>query len=173
LMDVQHFTRKKMSGTGRTPSSIQSTNRKTLKTFIDENDKLLTAIGVMGALAALFTTLKNGEYLAFLAFLLLYILDYQLVVLIPRIRDSSISLVVFQAFFQAFLGAIGVYIVQQYPKYLIIVIPPVSGSVLVGGFVLLRRKYSRKISALVAGALFAILMLIYYIAIVFFHLSFS
>ena len=56
-----------MSETKQTPVS---TTRKstTLKEFIDDNDKLLTAIGVMGALAAFFSTVKNGEYLAFLSF---------------------------------------------------------------------------------------------------------
>ncbi len=162
-----------MPETGKTPSPVQPANRKTLKAFIDENDKLFTAIGVMGALAALFTTIKNGEYLAFLSFLLLLILDYQLILLIPKIKNSSVSLVVFQGVFQAFVSAIFAYIVQQYPKYLILVIPSLDGLVLVGGFVLLRRKYSRRISALVAGALFVGLMLIYYIAILFFHLSFS
>jgi hypothetical protein len=124
-----------------------------LKTFIDENDKLLTAIGLLGGLAALFTTIKNDEYFSFLSFLLLFILDLQLLMLIPKVRDSSVSLVVFQVVFQVFLSAIGGYIIQQYPKYLILIIPSVNGLVLVGGFILLRRKYSRKVSLFVAGTL--------------------
>jgi hypothetical protein len=44
----------------------------------------------MGALAALFTTLKNGEYLAFLAFLLLYMLDYQKTMRGLKTKDTAI-----------------------------------------------------------------------------------
>lgn len=163
-----------MSETATTPSSVQSTKRvkKTLKEFIDDNDKLLTAIGVMGALAALFTTMKNGEYVAFLSFLLLFILDFQLFMLIPKIGDSSISLLVFETVFQVFLGAIGAYVVQQYPKYLILIIPSVSGLLPIAGFLALRRRYNRKISALVAVVLFIILTLIYEILILFVHFSF-
>jgi hypothetical protein len=145
----------------------------TLKDFINENDKLFTAIGVMGALGAFFTTIKNGELLSFLSFLLLFILDVQLIMLIPKTRDSSASLVVFQVFFQIFLAAIGLYIIQQYPKYLILIIPSITGVATAGAYIILKRKHSRKTSALVAGALFVALTLIYPIAVIFFHLSFS
>ena len=88
---------------------------------------------------------------------------------IERARYSSVSLVVFEIIFQVFLGAIARYVVQRYPTYLVLVIPSANGFVLVLGFILLRRKYSRRISALIAGALFTILMLIYYIATLFFY----
>ena len=160
-----------MSETGKTPSPVQSTNRKTLKIFIDENDKLLTAIGVMGALAALFTTVKNGEYLAFLSFLLLLILDFQLIMLTPKIRDSAISLVVFEIVLQVFFIAILEYIIQQYPKYFVLFIQGGEGLVVVSGYYLLRRKYSRRTSVVVAGILYVTLTLIYLVAKIFLHIS--
>ena len=157
----------------KTQTLAQTTNQKSLKAFIDENDKLFTAIGVMGALATIFTTLKNGEYLAFLSFVLLYILDFQLFWLMPKIKNTAISLALFQVFFQALLGAIAAYVIQQYPKYFVLVIPTITGFASSAAFIFLRRKYSHKISILLTGTMFTILMLIYYIATLFFHVSFS
>lgn len=156
-----------MSETTQTSSPASISKRITIKEFIDENDKLFTAIGVMGALAALFTTLKNAEVLSLLSFILLLILDWQLIMVFPKMRDSSASLVFFEVFSQAFFGTIGAYIFQQYPKYLFLIIPSSSGLVVAGGFILLRRKYSRKISMLVAGVIFAFLMVVYFIALSF------
>jgi hypothetical protein len=151
----------------------QVTSKKSLKSFIDENDKMFTAIGVMGALAALFTTLKNGEYLAFLSFVLLYILDFQLLWSMPKIKDSSISLVLFEGFSQVLLGAIAVYVIQLYPKYFVLVIPTITGFMSAALYVFLRQKHSRKTAAIAAGIVFAVLMVVYYIATYFHHVSFQ
>ena len=125
----------------------------------------------MGALAALFTTVKNGQYVAFLAFLLLLILDFQLIMLTPKIRDSAPSLVVFYIVLQVFFGAILEYVILQYPKYFILLLQGGEGLVVVSGYYLLRRRYSCRTSMVVAVILYVALTLVYLIAATFFHIS--
>jgi hypothetical protein len=45
-------------------------------------------MGFMGVLAALFTTLTNGQYLAFLAFAMLLVLNVEHVISLRRAEDS-------------------------------------------------------------------------------------
>jgi len=66
-----------------------------LKEFIDENKKLLTAIGVMGALAALFTPLKNGEFVSFISFAMLIVLYAEFISSLFKVRGPNPNLVCF------------------------------------------------------------------------------
>jgi hypothetical protein len=98
-------------------SSPTPTKRTSLKEFINDNDKLFTAIGVMGALAALFTTLKNGQYIAFLSFAMLLVLNVELMINLHKTKGMSETLIIFQVFFESFIAAIAVFIFVTYPSY--------------------------------------------------------
>jgi hypothetical protein len=98
-------------------SSPAPPKRTTLKEFIDDNDKLLTAMGVMGALAALFTTVKDGQFLAFLAFAMLLVLDVELVHTFYKTRGGSETLIVFESLLEVFMVGIGEFMWMTYPTY--------------------------------------------------------
>ena len=99
---------------------IENQKRMTLKEFIDENDKLLAAMGVMGALAALFTPVKNGQYIAFLAFAMLLVLDVELVHTFykSRGRGWGETLILFETLLEFFIVGVGVFIAITYPSYM-------------------------------------------------------
>jgi hypothetical protein len=113
--------------------------RTTLKEFIDENDKLLTAMGVMGALAALFTTVKNGQYLAFLAFTMLLVLDVELVrsfYALYKIRGWGETLIIFDTLLEFLIGGVGLYVVTTYPFYSETVLTPLLLSIITAWLIL-------------------------------------
>jgi hypothetical protein len=84
-----------MSEIEKKPSPLPEKKRP-LKEFVDENDKLLTSIGVMGAIAAFFTTVTGGELIAFLSFALMLVLDVELVRLLYKKKDTSATFFAFQ-----------------------------------------------------------------------------
>jgi hypothetical protein len=98
---------------------LEPKGRITLKEFIDENDKLLAAMGVMGALAALFTKVQGGEYLASLAFMMLLILDVELVLSFYKSRGRGWSriLIIFETFLEFLIVGVGEFILRTYPAY--------------------------------------------------------
>ena len=149
------------------PSSPSTRNRLTLKAFINENDKLFTAIGVVGALGAFFTTLKNGEILAFLCFAMLLVLDLELLTSLLEIKGASETLIAFQILFQFFVAFIEFYLVQTYLTYVIYIFPaviPIAGIWL--SFPLTRKLKSRKIALIVSLALMIILYLAYFVYVI-------
>jgi hypothetical protein len=106
-----------MSETAQPSPAIKK--RITLKEFMDVNDKLVDAMGVMGVLAALFTTIKNAGFLAFLAFAMLLVLDVELVRLSFNLKHLSATLFAFLTLSQFFMGGIAgflvfIYIIQWY-----------------------------------------------------------
>lgn len=121
--------------------------RASLKDFIDENDTLLTAMGVMGALAALFTTVKNGQYLAFLSFAMLLVLDVELV------RSFYVNkgwggwgetLIVFEFLLEGFILGIGVFIFTTYPSHLPFLVGPVASVTSVWLLLKAKRRLNRR-----------------------------
>jgi hypothetical protein len=90
-----------------------------LKEFVDSNHNLLTAIGVMGALVALFTRLENSEYLTFFSFAMLLLLDWELWVSFPKSEEVGLSLWLFELFSQLFFFAVGFYILTVYGSLLV------------------------------------------------------
>lgn len=125
---------------------LETKKRVTLKEFINDNDKLITAIGVMGALAALFTTVKNAEILAFSAFTMLLVLDFELLMCSYRIRSQSETLIVFQGLFQIFLIFVGVFLANAYPNYIEWLLTPMIIGIAIGWLALRlgRRIKNRK-----------------------------
>jgi hypothetical protein len=91
--------------------------RVELKDFINDNDKLLASIGIMGALAAFFTTIKGGTFIAFLAFALMLVLDVELVRMHFKIVGVSMTMFAFEFLSQLLPSAIGVFLLQAYPLY--------------------------------------------------------
>lgn len=122
-------------------TQIPPTKKKVeLKAFINENDKLFTAIGVMGALAALFTQLKDAQYLSFTAFVLLLLMDWELFRSFPKSEEASITLTIFEMFSQIFLIGIGIYLYTAYPTIVLTYLPVILFGIFAGIFVLLNRK---------------------------------
>lgn len=164
-------------------TQIPSTRKRVaLKTFINENDKLFTAIGVMGALAALFTQLKDAQYLSFFAFVMLLLLDWELWTSFPKSEEASLTLTIFEMLSQIFLLGIGIYLYIAYPTFVMGLLPIILFGIFTGIFVLLNRRlktyaYVRRIapegkwySSLVRGLVAAgIIALILVLAIVVAH----
>jgi hypothetical protein len=107
-----------------------SIKKISLKDFINDNDKLFTAIGVVGALAALFTTIKDGQALSFFAFVLLVVLDLELWGAFPKSSKSSWNLQIFQIVSQILLISIAIYIWNDYRSF----VKPYLGLLIYGLF---------------------------------------
>jgi len=99
------------------PNPVPTLKKVTLKDFINDNDKLFTAIGVVGALAALFTTIKDGQALSFFAFVLLVVLDLELWGAFPKRTKLSWNLQIFQFVSQVLLFSIAIYIWNNYRSF--------------------------------------------------------
>jgi hypothetical protein len=129
-----------MSGTEKN-LNLEPKGRISLKEFIDANDKLLAAMGVMGALAALFTKVEGGEYLACLAFIMLLILDVELVLSFYKTRGRGWSqiLIIFETFLELLIGGVGLFVLRTYPAYLETQFLPLIASF--GACVLVARVY--------------------------------
>ena len=130
-----------MAETQKKPNSLPEKKRP-LKEFIDDNDKLLTSVGVMGAIAAFFTTVKGGELIAFLSFALMLVLDIELVRLLFKRTEMSATLTAFQFLSQAFPSAIGIFLIQTYPNYFISYFAPIVISL---ASISTQRFFSRRI----------------------------
>ena len=150
-----------MSETKQTPVS---TTRKsiTLKEFINENDKLLTAIGVMGALAAFFTTVNNGEYLAFLSFAMLLVLYSELYKSLFRVKNSEGTMYLFQYISMGFPVVVGIFMAETYTNYFKTYFLPLIITVAFSSLIpVLKRKFSRKTSLIIYTVVIIIFILAY------------
>jgi hypothetical protein len=120
----------------------------TLKEFIDDNEKLLTTMGVMGALAALFTTIPNAEYLAFLSFFMVIVLDIEVVRVFYKIRKTrrwSATLIMFETALELLVVGILVFVIMTYPSYIGVLLAFPLG-VLAGLYFYRRRRSKTKLS---------------------------
>lgn len=102
----------------KTPQPSSSLHEKmSLSEFIRQNDKLLTAMGVMGGLAAFFSTVKEGQYLAFLSFAMLLILNLEVFVNFYKNKPWGFTLIAFEGVLELFTGAVLRFMVITYPTY--------------------------------------------------------
>ena len=119
----------------------------TIRDFIDKNHRLFTVMGVFGGLAALFTRLENAEYLAFISFAILLLLDWELWITFPKSEEASSSLTVFEWFLQFFLFMIAIYIYSTYVsahmthKLVSTILPIILFGVFAGITVLIFQKF--------------------------------
>ena len=123
----------------------------TLKQFIEDNHNLFTTMGVFGGLAALFTRLENAEYLSFIAFAMLLLLDWELWRAFPKSEEATLTITIFEYFSQMFMFLIGAYICIAYMTYILPLLPTILASVLAAISILLFKrfelyKYVRKIA---------------------------
>jgi len=119
--------------------------------FIEKYHNVFTVLGVMGGLAALFTRLENAEYLSILSFAIMLILDIQIWFSFPRNEKASLSITIFEMFFQIYIFAIGYYLFSAYwgiikPFFVLIVATALFG-LFAGLFIITIRKY--KINVLI------------------------
>lgn len=117
----------------------------TLFEFIEKYHNVFTVLGVMGGLAALFTRLQDAEYLSILSFVIMLILDIQLWFSFPRNEKASLSITVFEMFFQIYIFAIGYYLLSAYwgiikPFFVLIVATALFG-LFAGLIIKIIRKY--------------------------------
>jgi hypothetical protein len=101
------------------PSNKKSSKKVSLREFIDKNYHLFTTIGAVAALSALFTRLENAEYLAFLSFAMLILLNWELWVAFPKSEEASLILTVFEYIFQFFFIMVGVYVCSAYTTFIL------------------------------------------------------
>jgi hypothetical protein len=119
----------------------QAKKKVTLREFINENDKLFTAIGVVGALAALFTKVENGELLSFISFVMLLVLDFELWRAFPRSEEASLTMAIFEWLLQGFLFLVAVYLYMTYPLYFRFMVVVAVFSLFALAFIGLDRKF--------------------------------
>ena len=125
-------------------SETEPQPKETLIDFINKYHNIFTVLGVMGGLAALFTRLQNAEYLSILSFIIMLILDIQLWFKFPRNERGTISIVIFEMFFQVFIAAIGYYLFSTYwifiKPYLILLVSFALFGVFCGILIVSMRK---------------------------------
>ncbi|MCJ7425352.1 hypothetical protein MUP01_13970 [Candidatus Bathyarchaeota archaeon] len=119
----------------------EAKKRVTLKAFINQNDKLFTAIGVTGGLAALFTRLEHAELLSFITFIMLILLDFELWRTFPKSEEASFTLAIFEWLSQGFLFLVAVYLYMTYPLYFKGLVVVVVFLLFAGVFILLDRRF--------------------------------
>jgi len=147
-----------MSNVAEETTISPETNKKktvSLKEFAEENHRLITVIGVMGGLAALFTRLGNPEadstfnfivsLLSFLAFGMMILLAWELWRSFPKSEEASLTMAIFEWFGLIFVFALGGYLLVSYPMIIrTFVLPQVVGTIILaifsGAFALLSRK---------------------------------
>jgi len=98
----------------------QEQKKETLSDFINDNDKLLTTMGVFGGLTALFTTIENGEVLSFLSFFIFLVLGWELYTRFPNWREwreSTIKLFIFRILSLVLVFGVAVYLLYSYLSY--------------------------------------------------------
>jgi hypothetical protein len=93
---------------------------ETLEDFIKEHEKILTIIGVFGALTAFFTTVKSGEALIVLSYLIFLLLCFELSTKFPKLSVhensgmKSIGLFLFQILLYTLMFAILFYVIVTF-----------------------------------------------------------
>jgi hypothetical protein len=64
---------------------------KTLSDFIKEHEKLITVIGVFGALTAFFTTMENGSIIVIFSYIIFFLLCLELMTHFPKFPEYFTS----------------------------------------------------------------------------------
>jgi hypothetical protein len=123
----------------------------TIRDFIDVNHKLFTTMGVFGGLAALFTKLQNAEYLAFFCFVILILLDWELLVAFPKSEEATWTITIFEYVSQMFMIGIGGYLCITYVTIVLVFLPVILASIFAAFSILLFKrfelyKYVRKLA---------------------------
>ena len=78
---------------------IKEPTKKTLKDFIEGNQRLLTVMGVFVALTAFFSSKSQfGIYLSFISFIMFLLLYWEFWISFPKSEESSTNLKVFEYF---------------------------------------------------------------------------
>ena len=88
--------------------------KKDLKWFINDNFRLLTAMGVFGGLTTLFTRLENASYLTFLSLMIFLVLSFEFWRKLPKTLQTTFSLVIFENLSLMLVVSVTVYIVVYY-----------------------------------------------------------
>jgi len=99
--------------------------------FIDDNYRLITAIGVTAALVALSSRLEHGEFLAFVSLLMLALLDWELFTKIPAPQEASLRLIIFGLLSYMLLVYAGLYVFLFYLENLIWFLIPLFSVLLI------------------------------------------
>jgi len=94
-----------------------SENRKEkidLKSFIEDNYRLLTAIGVFGGLTTLFTRLENASHLTLISFMMFLVLGFEFWRKFPKTFQTTLSLYIFENLSIMLVISVSVYIFGYY-----------------------------------------------------------
>jgi hypothetical protein len=144
-------------------TTVSKNQNITLKGFIEDNEKLLTAIGVMGALAALFANVANGQYVAFLSFVMLLVLYAELYRALWNIHSSKETMSLFKYVAFIFPTAVCIFLSQTYWSYFKNwFMPLIVTEVLYLLVPALRKSFSRKTSFVVYMAIIIIFIITYF-----------
>lgn len=103
--------------------SQEKDSPKTLESFIEKYEKLLTVMGVFGGLTALFTQIEGGTILVFLTFSIFFLLGMELYAKFPAWKElakggeDAIRLFIFRILLTVLVIGIAVYLLYYYSTY--------------------------------------------------------
>ena len=96
----------------------------TISDFIDKNQKLISGIGIYGALSAFFINLgEDAKYLAFLNFSILVLVCWSAWSRLPQDSSSSIPLLMFGTLFWLLVVNLMVFYYKKFPSDFASVLP--------------------------------------------------
>lgn len=107
---------------------ISLEDKQTLIGFIKDHEKILTSIGVFGALTAFFTTIENGAVLVIFSYLIFLLLCLELTTQFPKFTEyylqgtKTIKLFIFQMLLYFLMGMLFVYVIYYQPLTIVFVI---------------------------------------------------
>jgi hypothetical protein len=105
-----------------------SLEEKTLTGFMKEHEKLITVIGVFGALTAFFTNMENGAVLVLFSYLIFFLLCLELMTHFPKFTEyynmglKTIRLFTFQVLLCFLIVILFGYVVYYQPATLVFAI---------------------------------------------------
>jgi hypothetical protein len=102
-------------------SRSDSKDGQTLSGFIREHEKIITVIGIFGALTAFFASLENGVILVTISYLIFFLLCLELLTHFPKYKDyfsagiKSISLFAFEMLSCILVFVLFCYVIYYQP----------------------------------------------------------
>jgi len=105
-----------------------------LRDFIGDNYRLIATMGLAGALAALFTRLKNAEYLFVICSLMFVLTNLKLLMAFRRIKNPSLSMKILQVLLFLLFFYVAYYLLQvSYAQIYELFSPSLASVVLIIG----------------------------------------
>lgn len=96
---------------------MENNEKHTITSFLNENYRILTLLGVFGGLITLFMVLQ-AIILAFICFLIIFLLAWEVLSTMPRLRESSKRLIAFNLLLLLLLISLFLLIIYKFNLYM-------------------------------------------------------